>query len=217
MVGIVSSRCDGYRRCEKNRSDRECPHGSSLRTPSYSLIADVSPAILKSQLKRSLLATRAIEGRPSDLHNAFDPASTARAWLSLAVIDPEIVLEVSERAIGTPVITQRGSTGLDRIQKHRLDGFHQSFGALIRFAVTVGDCRGLTLGREPCAKQGFADIDIAEASHDALITKRRLQRRLFACAGFRQLGRIEFIAQRLRPESAQQRLLRKLGTRHGLH
>ena len=97
-----------------------------------------------------------------------------RARLALAVINPEIVLEVSEGAIGAPMITQRGSTGLDRIHEHGLDGFDQPFGALVRSAVSVGDCRRLTPGRKLRAEQGFADIDIPESRHDPLITERRL-------------------------------------------
>jgi len=130
-----------------------------------------------------------------------------RARLALAVINPEIVLEISEGAIGAPMIAQRGSTGLDRIHQHGLDGFDQPFGPLVRSAVPGGDCRGLTLGRKTRAEQGFADIDIAKSCHNTLIAERRLQRRLLAGARFRQHRRIEFITKRFRTKPFQQRLM----------
>ena len=73
------------------------------------------------------------------------------------------------------------------------------------------------LRREPRAEQRLADIDIAEAGDDALVAERGLQRGLLAGAGSRQHGGVEFIAERLRPERAQQRLLVELGARHQLH
>ena len=47
--------------------------------------------------------------------------------------------------------------------------------------------------------------------------QRRLQRRLLAGASLRQHGGVECIAQRLRPEVAQQRLVVELRARHQLH
>jgi hypothetical protein len=41
------------------------------------------------------------------LHDAFDLAFTVRAWLALAVVDLEIMLEIAERSVGTAVIAQR--------------------------------------------------------------------------------------------------------------
>ena len=84
------------------------------------------------------------------------------------------------------------------------------YGALVRRAVAGRDRRGLALGRQQRAVERFADIDVAETRDDALIAERRLQAGLLAGAGFRQHRGIEFIAERLRPDRTQQRIVVEL-------
>src|SRR5207244_3403336 len=92
-------------------------------------------------MRRLLLAHRAEERRAPGLHDALDRALAARrrAWLALAVVDAEVVLEQAELAGCLPVVAQRGAAGPDRIVEHRLDGIHKALGALVRGARFHGE------------------------------------------------------------------------------
>src|SRR5512140_1789042 len=104
-------------------------------------------------LRRLFLARRTIERRAPVLHDAFDLALAAGARPPFAVIDPEIVLEVAERAVGAAVVAQRRAAGLDGVVERRLDGVDQRARTIVRFSIAVGDGRGLPLWRQPRAEQ----------------------------------------------------------------
>ena len=89
--------------------------------------------------------------------------------------------------------------------------------ALVRQAGLRRDRGGEALGREPRAVQRLADVDVAEPRHDLLVRQRGLERRLLALARARQHGGIEFVAERLGAERAQQRLAVEFGARNELH
>src|SRR5262249_56670067 len=110
-----------------------------------------------------LLTHRAEERRAAGLHHAPDGAVAARrgARLALAVVDTEVVLEVSELAVGAAVIAQRGAAGLDCRLEHGLDGIDQRLRALVGGARSRRDRGGPPLGRKPGAVERLADVDIA--------------------------------------------------------
>src|SRR4051794_36672023 len=104
------------------------------------------------------LAHRTEESRAAGLHDAPDRALAAGrgALLALAIIDPEIVLEIAERAIGALVIAQRRATGCDRLVQHRLDRRHQPLGALVRRAAAARNSGSLASGRQQRAVERLA-------------------------------------------------------------
>ena len=59
----------------------------------------------------------------------------------------------------------------------------------------------------------LADVDVAEPRDDALVEQRGLQAGLLAGARLRQHRGVELVAERLRPERAQQRLLARVAPR----
>src|SRR5262249_30207511 len=89
----------------------------------------------------SLLAHRAKERRAAALPDALDGAVAAArdARLALAVVDPEIVLEQPDLAVGAAMIAERRAAGLDRILEHRLDRVDQPLRALVGRAGSIGD------------------------------------------------------------------------------
>src|SRR5262245_43180729 len=74
-----------------------------------------------------LLALRAPEGRATILVEAADGAAAAggAAFLALAVVDLERMLEITELARCLAMVAQRRAAGLDRLVQHRVDFFHQ--------------------------------------------------------------------------------------------
>src|SRR5687767_4261745 len=88
-----------------------------------------------------LLAGGAEKGGAAGLHDALHLAfaTAGNAGLSLAVIDPKIMLEGAKLAVGPLVVAQRGAAGLDRILQHRLDRLDQACSPLVRRAGFAGD------------------------------------------------------------------------------
>src|SRR5215217_5837228 len=82
------------------------------------------------------LAARAVEGRAARLDEPPHgrAAALGRAALALAVVDPEAVLEIAERAVRLRVVAQRRATGLDRLAQDGADLLRQAMGALARLA-----------------------------------------------------------------------------------
>src|SRR5262249_41038126 len=156
---------------------------------------------------RLLLAHRAEEGRAAVLGEAPDAtgAAAGRTSLALAVVDPEIVLEHAELAVGALVVAQRRAASRDRVVERRFDGVDQRRGALVRRTVAQRQRRSLTARRQPGAVERLADIDIAEPGDHALVEQRRFQTRVLAAAGLRQHRGVERVAERLGAERAQQR------------
>src|SRR5438552_1970364 len=74
-----------------------------------------------------LLALWAPEGRAAILVEAADGTAAARglAFLALAVVDLEGMLEIAELARGLAMVAQRRAAGLDRLVQHRVDLLHQ--------------------------------------------------------------------------------------------
>src|SRR5262245_35003628 len=144
-------------------------------------------------------------------------ATRRGARLALAVIDTEVVLEISELAVGAAVIAQRGAAGLDRRLEHGLDGIDQRLRAPVGKTRSRRDRGGPPPGREPRAVECLADVYIAEPGDDLLIRQRGLQRGLLALARARQHAGVEFVAERLGTERAQQRLLVERGAGNELH
>src|SRR5262249_6449602 len=134
-----------------------------------------------------------------------------------AVVDAEIVLEVAELAVGAAMIAQRGAAGGDRIREHGLDGIDQPLRALVRRRSLARDRGRAPLGREPRAVERLADVNVAEPGHHLLVRQRGLERGLLALARAREYGGIEFVAERLGAERAQQRLALELGAGDELH
>ena len=154
------------------------------------------------------LADRAEEGGASVLHDAAHGAVAARrrAGLTLAVVDPEMMLEIAEIAVGAAVIAQRRTAGLDGVVEHGLDGIDESVGARIGGAAARRDGRGLAARRQPRPVQRLACIDIADTGDDFLVDERGLEARLLAGAGGRQHARVERIAERFGTDLAHQRM-----------
>ena len=64
---------------------------------------------------------------------------------------------------------------------------------------------------DSCAQiERLADIDVAQPGDDPLVQQRRLEAGLLALAGERQHRGVEGVAERLRAEPAQQRLVVEL-------
>src|SRR5216684_188804 len=78
------------------------------------------------------LARGTVIGRPASLHDALDLAAAilGGAGLALAVIDGEMMLEITELAIGFGIIAQGRTAGFDRSLKHLLDRRHEALCAL---------------------------------------------------------------------------------------
>ncbi len=128
------------------------------------------------EVVRSALTGRTVERRTAALHDALDLALAvaAGAGLAFAVIDREMMLEISKLAIRSRIIAQRRTAGFDRRAQHRLDRRNEPPRALARNRVRQ------SLGRNPRAEQRLADIDVAETRNDALIQQRGLDRRALA-------------------------------------
>src|SRR5690242_18712271 len=107
------------------------------------------------------------------------------------------MLEIAQLAVRLPMIPQRRAARLDRLAEHRLDGVDQLFGALVRPARACRDGRGYAPGREACAVQCLADVDVAEAGHHLLVRQRRLEARLLAVAARCEQRGVERVAERL--------------------
>src|SRR5580700_8113696 len=124
-----------------------------------------------------LLAARAIKRRAAVLHDALDCAAAAgrAAFFAFAVVDPEIMLEHAESAVGQLVIAQRRAAGFDGVVEHALDALDQTRGALVRRAGFRGNGRRQALRRQPRQIQRLADVDVAETGDDALVQQRRLE------------------------------------------
>jgi hypothetical protein len=61
------------------------------------------------------------------------------------VIDPEIVLEHAELAVGAAMVAQRRAAGLDGLVEHRLDRVNQPFRPVVRCSGPGRDRRGAAL------------------------------------------------------------------------
>src|SRR5262245_58190206 len=159
------------------------------------------------------LAHRAKKRRPAGLHHAPDGALAAPrgAAFAGAVVDAENVLEVAEPAGGAAVIAPARAAGGDRARGHRLDGIDQPLRALVRRPGFARDRGRAPLGREPRAVERLADVNVAEPGHHLLVRQRRLERGLLALARTREHRGVEFVAERLGAERAQQRLVLELG------
>ena len=138
-------------------------------------------------------------------------------FLAFAIVDPEVMLEHAEIAVGEPVIAQRRAAGLDGVVEHRLDAFDQPSGAFVRRAVPAGDRRGHALGRQQRAMQRLADVNVAESGDQRWSNSAALRLVFLPLTGARQHGRVECVAERLRTEPAQQRLGVELLPRHEFH
>src|SRR5690348_14819002 len=77
------------------------------------------------QTTRSRLALRTPEGRAAVLGEAFDHAAAA-AFLTLAIVDQEVVLEIAELARGLAMVAQRRAARLDRLVQHGVNRLNQS-------------------------------------------------------------------------------------------
>src|SRR4051794_20485826 len=139
-------------------------------------------------LRSSLLTHRTEKRAPRPLHDAPDRALAARryAFLTGAVVDPEIVLEIAELAVGAAMIAQRRAAGADRIVEDRTNRFSKGVRAPIWLSMSIRDGRCNALGREMRAVQRLTHVDIAEPSNDALVRERGLQRGLLPRAGLGQ-------------------------------
>src|SRR5262245_31154991 len=204
-----------------SRLDRPCCHGASrAESPGHCGPRGLPITRSVSQALSGLALTDwAEERRSAGLRHPPDCAIAARRRTGFpgAIIDAEIVLEITELTIGAAGVAQRRAAGRDRLREHGLDGIDQLLRALVRCTGLARDGRRAPLGREPCAVKRLADIDIPEPGDDPLVRQRRLERGLLAFARARKHRRVEFVAQRLGTERAQQRLAVEFGARNELH
>ena len=140
----------------------------------------------RGALLRSFLALRAPEGRASVLDETLYDAAATRglAFLALAVIDLERMLEIAEFARGLAMIPQRRTAGLDRLVQHRRESpspsvWHDRSGS----DLFGRQRRGQPARRQLRAIQRLADIDVAKPRHHALVEQRRLEAGLLVGAG----------------------------------
>lgn len=156
------------------------------------------------------LPFRAEESRASGLHDAAHTtaAVAAGAWLTLAVVDRELVLEIAELAIGLNIVTQGRPTGDDRLAENRADAGDEPL------YPPVADRPGEASWRDRRAEQRLAYVNIAEPGDDALVEQRRFDRGHLAGERRREVGGIEFRLERLRAQPRQQRVRRLSATLH---
>jgi hypothetical protein len=170
--------------------------------------SDRRKSLLVVETSRLSLTDRAEERRAPRLRTSPDcsAATPAPAWFSLAVVDAK-----SRR----PVLT----TGLtfDRIGQNPFDRGGQPRGRLAWRAGRRGDGGRHPLWRQSRDMQRFARVDVAEASDDALIEQRDLERGPLAFACARQRERIEFIRQRLWAQRSQHRMTRQRISHDQIH
>src|ERR1700730_9197182 len=117
------------------------------------------------------LAFRAPKGRAAVLRKAPHDAVTAGslAFLALAVVDLERMLEIAELAVGLAMIAQRRSASLDGLVQHRVDRRHQAAGVIGRLALFCRERCGQPSRRQMGTKKCLADIDVAETCDHALV------------------------------------------------
>src|SRR5207253_7586206 len=110
------------------------------------------------------LTFRAPEGRAAILNEASYDAAAAfsLAFLALAIIDLERVLEIAEFARGQAMIVDRGAAGLDRLIKHGMNCAHQPRGVISRLSLLRRQRCRQPARRQMRPVQRLADIDIAE-------------------------------------------------------
>jgi len=98
-------------------------------------------------------------------------ASGSRTWPTLAVINAEFVLEISERTVSVHIIAKRRAAGFNRV----CNDFANCRGQLptpIRASPPQSHNRtGLPPGIQARAPQCLTGIDVAEAGYELLIEK----------------------------------------------
>src|SRR5438094_23936 len=119
--------------------------------------------------RQSFLAARAIEGRAAGLDDAADSAAAARpqARLVLTVIDGEAMLKDAKLAIGPSMVAQGRPAGLDRLAEDRADVADEGVQTPV-VAVLLDERSRFAAGRQAGPREGFADINIAEAGDHRL-------------------------------------------------
>src|SRR5690606_23753613 len=123
-----------------------------------------------SVMASALLAGGAVEGGTSGLDEALDDAgaAVAGAGLALAAVAVEGVLEIALAALGVGEVTQGRAAGGDGVVEDVAD-----FGGE-GLQPGPGDLAGGDQRRDAGAEQGLADVDVAEAGHDALVEQADL-------------------------------------------
>src|ERR1051326_6883638 len=114
----------------------------------------------RAEMRRSLCHQHAANGRL-----AMD------ARLAGALVHAMAELEKSLPAFGIDVIGNGRSTGGDRFREHRHHGVEQSPGPLAPQPRSDGERMNAR------AKKGLVGVDIAHASHEALVEQQRLDAR----------------------------------------
>ncbi len=153
---------------------------------------------------RLFLARRAEERRAPRLHDTLDGPSAAGIGTSLAfaIIDPERMLEIAQRAIRLDMVAQRGSPATMASAITSRTHSARSPAA----ALPCPSCQRAFrphAWRETRAVERLADIDVAEPGNHCLVEKSRLQRRLLVRKCRRQHLGTQAVAGRLRPEARQ--------------
>src|SRR4051794_38503045 len=147
------------------------------------------------------LAARAVEARAPGLHEPpHRPAAALRgARLAVAVVDPETVLEIAERAVGLGVVAQRRAAGLDGLGENGADLACEAMRLLARLAARRRDRARRGLRVKPRPEQRLADIDVSEPGDQALVEERRLERRPLAAKQPGDRLARQLVAERLEP------------------
>ena len=145
------------------------------------------------------------------MHGPGDDPATAlpHAPLSLAVVDFEDVLKISQFAVCLPVIAQGGAARFDRFLEHVADRLGDGGRGAGGGAAGVRQDAGFPGRREAGAKQGLARINVAQAGNAFLIEQSRLERRASAGEQFRQEMGVEAGPQRFARQPAQPRVVRE--------
>jgi len=174
---------------------------------------------IRATLPCATLTHRTKKRRASSLHDALDRAVAARrrARTAFAIVDTEI-------CAGTGPVRRRSACGRAAMNPPALI----ASASTSRIAATAGwHVRAARPNARRASKlaawaRGLRDAGphthrCCRGLPHALIGERGLDRRRLALAGARQDRGLELIAQRLRPERPQQRLLVQFRTPHDLH
>src|SRR6056297_2918150 len=159
------------------------------------------------------LAGRAVEGRPSRLHDPAHGAGAVRrpAGRPLAVVHPERVLKVAKLAVRLAVVAQRRATGVDCFGQH--GAYHRGEGA----DPARADTPGLALWVDARPVKRLADINVTQARDDPLIEKRGFDGRAPSTQPACKVDLVEAVAQGLGSERPQQPVALDLRRRREVH
>src|SRR5262249_39258578 len=140
----------------------------------------------------SRLTLRTKVRRPAGQANALDGGPAPRARRPFAAINAKLVLVATFQTGAADVIANARAALVDGPRQDDADGLAEPFGFGGRRA-------GGDFGRrQPGLEEGFIRINVADAGHDALIEKHRLQAAPGRCQAAAEVTAVD--PKRLRPK-----------------